>query len=132
MTPISIKKNDYFVYCGVNLDLILMNNPLDDGTSGADKFLENLSIDVWNYLKSSYFIDEELFEKNITNDPSLVKEYKRALCLQVDYIISSGDALSNFEVAKQGVKNLAPKAFMIFKNLGLANIQPDLTRWRWF
>ena len=123
MQPIKIDKLYYLQYAGINLDLEFMNGTLDDGTSGAEKFLSNMSIDMWDYLKTHYQFDEALFEKMCNLDVNVVIRYKRALCLQADYILKSGDAQINFELKNAGVRDIAPKAYQIFKMLGLCNLQ---------
>lgn len=124
MNAITIAKTDYLQHSGINLDLEFLSGTLDDGTSGAEKFLKNLSIDMWDYLKSHYQFDEALFEKMTQQDVNIVTRYKRALCLQVDYVLKSGDAMANHEVMNSGVREISPRAYQIFKMLGLCNLQP--------
>lgn len=126
MQPIEITVTEYFNYSGINLNLEFMNGASDDGSSGASKFVKNLSIDIWDYLKSNYFFDEALFEKATQIDNNVVKQYKRALFHQVEYLMTSGNRLLNAELPDlvPSIKNIAPKAKAIFRMLGLTNIQP--------
>lgn len=126
MQPIKLTVTEYFNYSGINLNLEFMNGASDDGTSGAIKFLENISIDLWDYLKSNYFFDEAEFEKATQLDSNIIKQYKRALCHQVEYLLVSGDKMLNAEMVDilPNIRNLAPKAKQILRMLGLTNIQP--------
>lgn len=126
--PIVINKTDYFNYSGIHLDLEFRDGDVDDGTSGAEKYLKNVSLEVWDYLKSKYIFDVEKIEKLMDNK-DFANDYKRALCIQVDYIRRSGDAGIYTELDKN---YLSPKSQNIFRGLGLMNLQPehDIYRWR--
>jgi len=100
----------------------------DSGTSGATIFLRNTSQEVWDYLKSHFIFDEEEIEYT----DEFIEEYKRGLCLQVSYMLKSGDALNNVSVRAAGVENLAPKARLVFRNLGLCNLQNTYDIYRRF
>lgn len=122
-TIITITKDDYFNHSGINLDLDFRGGASDDGTSGVERFLKNISEEVWNYLKARYIFDIAKFERITQNDKNVVKRYKKALCYQVDYIRVSGDVRTNVDLKTLGVVELAPKAYDILKMLGLTNIQ---------
>ena len=125
METIIITDIDYFNFSGIQLRLDFMNGQSDDGTAGANRYLKNLSIDLWEYLKTHYIFDEELFHKMTIKNPEVIKRYKRALCHQVEYFMISGDMRKNAEIVDlmPSVKVLAPKAKDIFKSLGLTNVQ---------
>lgn len=130
MKPIEIKKSDYFNYTGKQLDLEFMKGQSDDGTSGADKFLKNISIDTWDFLRARYFFDEEDFANDCLLDTNIITRYKRALCHQAEYILENGDKQVNASLV--GVSTIAPKAKEIFRMLGLMNIQPARDMYRRF
>lgn len=124
MKTILINKDDYFAHSGINLDLDFRGGEADDGTSGVERYLTNVSEEVWDYLKVRYFFDVKKFEEITSKNPEVVKRYKKALCYQVDFLRKSGDARANIELKETGITaDLAPKAYDIFKQLGLTNIQ---------
>ena len=115
---ITITAQEYLTYSGINLDLDFAGSS-DSGTSGATIFLRNTCQDVWDYLKSHFIFDENMID--FSDD--FVDEYKRGLCLQVAYMLKSGDAQDNILARTDGVENLAPKARNVFRGLGLCNLQ---------
>ena len=125
MEPIIINSTDYFDFSGINLKLDFMNGASDDGTSGANRYLKNVSIDTWDYLRNNFIFDEKKVEMYFNKNPNEVLNYKRALCHQAEYLMVSGDTMKNAElvVLMPNIKALAPKAKDIFRRLGLTNIQ---------
>lgn len=124
MKAITITKEDYFNHSGINLEIDFKHGETDDGVSGVQRFLNNISEEVWDYLQARYIFDVKKFETLTQNDKNIVKRYKKALCHQVDFIRKSGDARSNIELREIGITaDLSPKAYDIFKMLGLTNIQ---------
>lgn len=126
--PILINTQEFLKYSGIQLDLEFMQGDTDDGTSGAKLYLENVSKETWDYLKFNYIFDVERIEKLMDN-PDFLNDYKRALCIQAEYLRKSGDS-GLYPELKQSY--LSPKAKNIFRGLGLMNIQPehDIYRWR--
>lgn len=131
MKPIAITTTDYFNFKGINLNLEFMNGASDDGTSGAERFCKNVSEDVWDFLRTNYFFNEELFEKAVNNNAEVKNTYKKALCHQVEYLLLSGDKMLNVELSDiiPSIRNLAPRAKQLFRILGLTNIQPINKSW---
>lgn len=123
MKAIVITKEDYFNHSGINLDLEFRGGESDDGTSGVERFLRNISEEVWEYLRARYVFDVKKFKRITENDENVVNRYKKALCYQVDYLRKSGDSRTNIDLKKDGVIDLSPKARDIFKMLGLTNLQ---------
>lgn len=131
---IILTRDEYFEHSGINLELSFMGGESDDGTGGSTRFLRNVSEDIWDYLRAHFFFDEHLFIKASINDPNIVRRYKKALCHQVDYLLSSGDKMKSAEMVNifPNIKNLAPRAKQIFRSLGLTNIQPINRRGAYF
>lgn len=125
MLPITINDVDYFNYFGIQLKLDFMGGEADDGTSGASRFLKNMSVEVWDYLKSHFIFSEDKFLLMCQNDNNVVVRYKRALCYQAEYLLISGDSRTNAELQTimPTIQELAPKAKDIFRMLGLMNRQ---------
>lgn len=108
---ILLTKGDYFNYSGIHLELEFRNQS-DDGTTGAEKFLRNVSNRVWDTLTTRYlFSDDEVLKTE-----EQIERYKRALCYQVEYVLEHGEDTSKSY-------KIAPMAYVIFQNLGLCNIQ---------
>ncbi len=130
MSIIKITKQDYFNHSGIQLDLDFMGGEADDGTAGVDRLLNNISLEVWDYLQARYIFDSKKFLEMANSNEEIAKKYKRALCYQLDYVRKSGDGRTNIHL---GINDLAPKAFDIFKTLGLTNIQlpSDIYRRNW-
>lgn len=125
MEPIIINDIDYFNFSGINIKLDFMNGQTDDGTSGANRYLKNVSIDTWDYLRNNFIFDEKKVEMYFNKNPHEVLSYKRALCHQVEYLMVSGDTRKNAELVDllPNIKALSPKAKDIFRRLGLTNVQ---------
>lgn len=122
MTKITITIAEYLLHSGKNLDLEFANGNSDSGVTAGSIYLRNVSLDTYDYLRSHYVI------KDVVEDEEFISEYKRGLCLQVDYLLSIGDGQLNTNL---GIQKLAPKARNVFQMLALCNNQEssDVNYW---
>ena len=122
MTKIIITIAEYLLHSGKNLDLEFANGNSDSGVTAGTIYLKNVSLETYDYLRSHYII------KDVVEDAEFISEYKRGLCLQVDYLLGIGDGQLNTNL---GIQKLAPKARNVFQMLALCNNQEsnDVNYW---
>jgi len=110
------------LHSGKNLDLEFANGNSDSGVTAGTIYLKNVSLETYDYLRSHYII------KDVVEDAEFISEYKRGLCLQVDYLLGIGDGQLNTNL---GIQKLAPKARNVFQMLALCNNQEsnDVNYW---
>lgn len=108
-----VTKDDYFKSRGIDLTKEL-NGSTDNPSAEVNIFLINTEIWLKNYIATE-FVPCALKDEDYIN-----AALKEALMCQIDYILVHGN--KSITDGKLSDNVLAPNAYLVLKNKGLANI----------
>lgn len=109
----SITKQDFFNFSGINLDIELKKSRSDNPTRAVEIFLQRNEDFVLEYLESHYLFDRD--------DDYDTDAFNRALLYQVEYRLSHGED-----------GRLGPSALWILRKAGMCEItyERESTTWQ--
>lgn len=105
-----VKKQDYFDFAGIDLDIELRGGNVDNVSKKVEIFLKRTEEWLLDYLEMFYTFSRD----NSDNDENALKQ---AILHQIDYVLRNGD--------DDKVVVIAPKAFHVLKMAGLCNAQRE-------
>lgn len=108
-----ITKKDYMDFKGIDLDLELKNSDSDNPTKTVQIYIDNVRDFIFDYI-DQHFVAQKF--KISGNEERL----KKAILHQIAYFLEHGD-LSIYN--PNGLPELAPNAYRILRNAGLANLR---------
>ena len=124
--PIYVTKQDYYEWSGIDLALELKGSNYDNVSDAVDIFLYRVETWCLDYLTHHYRVTTQDPKDRQGNPIFDLAAFKKGVLHQIDYLRRNGDlsvqAVSIARTTTSVAPELAPNAYMVWKNAGMCNI----------